>query len=104
MLAALQDLIDALAMARRKRLLLVALEELREPQDGIERRAELVAHRGQKFALRGASRLGGALRFAELARDPHVVGQIPDRLDDAAFSGAVIRHAIAAAVARVHVV
>ena len=43
-LAPVQDVLDSLLLAEGERRLLVALEELRKAEDGIERRAQLVAH------------------------------------------------------------
>ena len=103
MLAALQDLIDALLVRGRERLLLVALEELREAEDRVERRPELVAHRREELALGGARRLGGRARVAQLLGAVHVVGQVPDRLDDAPFGRPPVDDAQAPPVARADV-
>ena len=65
-LAALEHLLDALAMALGQRLLLVALQQLREAEDRVERRAQLVAHRGQELALGGVRGLGQRARLAQL--------------------------------------
>jgi hypothetical protein len=65
-LAAAQHVIDPLELAVAERLLLVALQELREAEDRVERRAELVTHRGQELALRGARRFCGRTCSAQL--------------------------------------
>ena len=95
-----EDLVDALLVALGERLLLVALEQLREPQDGVERRAELVAHRRQELALGGARRFRRGARLAQLLGVPLVVRQIPDGLDDPALGGLPVHDAEGAAVAQ----
>ena len=51
-------------LALGERRLLVALQQLREAEDGVERRAQLVAHRGQELALGRARGLGEGARGA----------------------------------------
>ena len=57
-----RDVLDALGLARRR---LVELEELGEAEDGVERRAQLVAHAREEFALRAVRRLGLLARQAD---------------------------------------
>ena len=103
-LAALQDLVDSLPLPLGDRLPAVAPEELGEPEHGVERRPELVAHRRQELALGLAARLGGAPGVAELLGQPHVLGQVPHRLDHAALGRAAIHDPQVPAVASSHVV
>ncbi len=102
-LTALQDLLDALLVPLGECLLLVALKQLSKPEDGVERRAQLVAHGRQELALRSIGRISGDPRLPELLLTAHVVGQVPDRLDHAAFGRAPVGDAEAPAVARPHV-
>src|SRR5690348_12146280 len=77
-------------LARAERLLAIDLQQLREPQDSVERCAQLVAHRRQELALGRARRLGLQPRRPQLVladgfgRDVHV------ERDRAALGGAVL--------------
>ena len=99
-LAAPQDLLRALPVPGGEGLLPVPLQELREPENGVEGRSQLVAHRREEVALGGARGLGGASRVAQLRRDAHVPGEVPDRLDDAPLDGPSVHDAQGPAVAR----
>ncbi len=66
-LAALEHVIELLQLALGERRLLVALQELREAEDRVERGPELVAHRGQELALGRARRFGESAGRGELA-------------------------------------
>jgi hypothetical protein len=72
--APLQDLMNALRVTLRERRFLVALQKLREAEDCIERRPELVTHRREEIALRAAGGLGGCARLAELFGEADIVG------------------------------
>ena len=94
-LAAGANRFDAFALFRVERR---AEEQIREANDAVQRRAHLVAHRGEELALRLIARLREVARLAQLgllALDPgHVVehrdetrkcaAAILDRSDDAA--------------------
>ena len=102
MLAPLHDLFDPLAVTVRQGLFLVALEELRETEDGIERSAKLMAHQREEIALGAAPRLGRQPRLAQLFRGADVGGQIPDGLDDTAVDRPPIVDAQGSPVARTY--
>ena len=68
-LAAPQDGAEVLAVARRTRSR-VALHELGEAEDGVERRAQLVAHVGEEDALGAVRLLRGLARAAPPRRAP----------------------------------
>src|SRR5882724_4048276 len=103
--AALVDVLGVLAIAfLAERPQQLALEHLREADDGVERRAQLVAHGGQEFGLGAAGALGLLHGFMQRARGAAeaqqeagaVVEQRPvDRLGDevggAGLIGAVDR-------------
>ena len=57
---ALEDVLDALALLAAASS--VELEQLREAEDGVQRRAQLVAHAGQELALGPVRPLGQGLR------------------------------------------
>ncbi len=73
MLAPIEDLGDALGVPRRERLLLVALQELREAEDRVERRAELVAHRREEIDFRRVRDLCLVARHIGFAEETRVV-------------------------------
>ena len=78
-LAAAQDVVDAVGLIGVE---LVEVEELREPHDRVERRAQVVAHAREELALGAVGAIGfvaGALQF--LVRGE----QFPRPLDDARF-------------------
>ncbi|WP_425125959.1 hypothetical protein, partial [Burkholderia anthina] len=64
------------------------VEQLQVAEDGIERRADLVAHRGQEGGLRGVRLVGGELgvtklvlqrlagRHVDEGRDQYVLAQV----------------------------
>ena len=85
MFASLDDMLEHAELSFVERRLFVALEELSKTQDGVERRSELVTHRGKKFTLRRTGRFGGRLCLAKLDFPPHVVRQIPNGGDGATF-------------------
>jgi hypothetical protein len=53
-------------LLRTDRLRGVAAQHVREADDGVERRAQLVAHVGEKLRLRAVRGLGGVLRQVKL--------------------------------------
>ena len=60
--------------------------QVRHADDGVHRRADLVAHVGQEFALRPAGRLRGLLGLGELALALLPVGDVRVRRDKASLS------------------
>src|SRR5690242_15121314 len=59
MLSAGMDVVDVTGLALIHLAIAFVCEQFGEAQDGVERRAQLVAHRGEKLILE----LTGALRF-----------------------------------------
>jgi hypothetical protein len=102
-LAGLHHVLDPLAMAVRERRLLVAVQELREAQNCVERRAQLVAHGSEKLALGSARRFGLAPCSEQLLLALDVFGDVEDALDEAAFGGAARKTAHATSVRQAHV-
>src|SRR6185295_10095581 len=89
-----------LLLCRVQRRLAVDLQELGEAENRIEGRPELVAHRREELALRGARRFGQLLRLRELGFVLRVVGDVPDRGDGAALERATVGRPQRSAVAR----
>ena len=65
-LAAAVDDVQVLALLGGQGI--VALHQLGEPDDGVDRRPDLVGHVGQERALGAVGRVGGLLRVLELPR------------------------------------
>ncbi|HVU04524.1 MAG TPA: hypothetical protein VHE30_22355 [Polyangiaceae bacterium] len=93
MLAAAENLSDALLVSLGEGIAPVALEELGKAENRVERRAKLVAHRREEVALRRARGFSRRSRLLELLRTAFVLRQIPDQLDDAALRGPAVRDA-----------
>ena len=66
--AGLEDLLDV-ALLRRRRRRRARLQQLREPQDGVERRAQLVAHAGEEIRFGVIGLLGGGHGLFQLGLD-----------------------------------
>ena len=61
---------------------LLHLQHLAETEDGIERRAQLVAHAGEEIALRAVRAVGRFLRVAQGFLDPLLFGHIVRDADE----------------------
>src|SRR6185503_14686054 len=78
-LAALDHVVDALAVPLRQRLALVALQQLGKAENRVERRAQLVAHRRQELALGRVRGLGGVVGATQLVLAFSKLGFVQDR-------------------------
>ena len=87
--AAVQDLADAFFLGGRwgRR---IGLHELGESEDGIERRAKLVAHAGKEIRLGQIGFFCGGLGIDEGRLDLVALGQVPGQLGEAAQSAGMI--------------
>jgi hypothetical protein len=66
------------------------LKELGEPEDGVEWRAELMAHRREELGLRGARRFCHGSCLAQLVLVDPLVGDVPESGDDPPVGGAAL--------------
>ena len=73
--AGFEDLADALLLRLGERLVGVGVEHLGEAEDGVERRAELVAHSSEELGLGLVRVLGLLFRQTELLLEPRALGE-----------------------------
>jgi len=77
-----EDPLDEIQIARNHATALVLEEDIGEADHGVERRAELVAHVGEEFALGPAAPLGLLRHLDELIHDMPPLGHVAeDRAD-----------------------
>ena len=81
--AGVQDLADALFLRRRRRRR-IGLHQLGEAEDGVERRAELVAHAGEEVGLGQIRFLGGGLGVGQRRLDLVALRQVAGQFGEAA--------------------
>ena len=81
MLPAADDLLHALAVLRRQRIL---LKQLREPEDGVERRAQLVTHAGEEVALGAIGAVGFDTRIPQRHFHRPLLGDVAGDADQVA--------------------
>ena len=77
-LAVVEDALDIGRFLRRQDLVLAAEDDRREPDDGIERRPQLVAHVREELALRAVGLLGHVLGLAKLLLVALALGDVAD--------------------------
>ncbi len=85
MLSAAFDDVDIFGLPRRQRTGLTQLQHLAEADDGVQGRAELMAHAGEEVGLGVARKLGRLARLLQHRQVAFSIGHVHAQRDDAAI-------------------